>query len=864
VSLSSGDRLGPYEILSAIGAGGMGEVYRARDTRLGRIVAIKILPAGLAADGDRLARFEREARSASALNHPNIVTIHEVEEVGSTFFLVMELVEGITLREALAEGSLPLRKLLSLAAQIAEGLARAHASGIVHRDIKPENVMITNEGLVKILDFGLAKLALPEDSGEKTDAATVSAMTEPGVVMGTVGYMSPEQAIGKTVDFRSDQFSFGAMLYEMATGHRAFQRETAPETLSAILREEPEPVGSASPKTPAPLRWIIDRCLAKEPRERYASTEDLARDLAMLRDHLAEAAISVEMPSAPPAPRSRILPILAVPAFLAVLAAGLLAGNFLWRRSAAPSPPSFHRLTFRLGTVSVARFAPDGQTILYGAAWEGRAPEIFSTRLGSPESRPLGFGSADMRSVSSSGELAMLLRPRVAMGPVWSGTLARVPLAGGAPRETLEDVYDADWTPDGKDLAVVRAAGGKRRLEFPIGKPLYETSGWITQMRFSPSGDRIAFLESSGFGGSLAMLDRAGKKTTLVEKLFVPYGLAWSPRGDEIWFAEIEPGDSGKLVAVKPSGQQRLLARVAGGLGLSDLSPDGRALVTRYTWRTGILGLFPGATGERDLSWLDESDAADLSADGKTLLFTEMGRGVWPGTAVYLRKTDGSAAIRLGDGVGMGLSPDGKWALTVSPESPPRLILLPVGPGEVKALPNAGIESYPEAAWFPSGDRVLFAGIEKNHGVRCYVQDLDGSPPRPVTPEGTGLPARTHTVSPDGESFVAVGPDQGMFLYPTKGGEGPKRIPGLEPRDIPIRWSADGRSLYVFRYGELPAQIDRLAVETGVRKPWKKLAPSDPSGMAGVRWIEMTPDGESYVYSYSRFLSDLYLVEGLK
>jgi eukaryotic-like serine/threonine-protein kinase len=288
MTLAAGTRLGPFEILAPVGAGGMGEVYRARDVRLGREVALKVLPAAVSSNAERLKRLDNEARSASSLNHPNIVTVYDIGESGGASFIAMEMVDGRTLREILTDGPLSPKRLLAIAAQLADGLAKAHGAGIVHRDLKPENVMVTREGHVKILDFGLAKLTQPEDPGRVTTAPTVSGATEPGVVMGTVGYMSPEQALGQALDFRSDQFSFGSIVYEMATGRRAFARGSSPETLTAIIREEPEPMAALAPLTPVPLRRIVARCLAKSPDERYASTRDLARDLQDFREHLVE------------------------------------------------------------------------------------------------------------------------------------------------------------------------------------------------------------------------------------------------------------------------------------------------------------------------------------------------------------------------------------------------------------------------------------------------------------------------------------------------------------------------------------------------------------------------------------------------
>ena len=860
-ALKAGEKLGSYEIVSLLGEGGMGEVYKANDTRLDREVALKVLPEEFFEDKKWQARFEREAKALAALNHPNIAAVFSFEEISGRHLLVMELLEGETLRSALAGAKLSTRKAIDVARQIAQGLAAAHEKGIVHRDLKPENVFVTEDGRAKILDFGLAKPMRETTAEGLTQAETAAALTEAGTVVGTVSYMSPEQAMGRAVDFRSDQFSFGSLLYEMATGGRAFRKETMPETLSAIIREEPRPIASMNPEIPAPLRWIVERCLAKEPRERYASTEDLARDLALLQGRLQEAAMPAEAPSAALPAQSRFRTVLASLLAAGALAVGALAGRQLWKTPAVPLP-GFHRLTFRLGSPGPARFSPDGQTVLYGAAWEGRPVEIFSTRPDNPESRPLDFGTATVLSVSASGELAIVLRPRVAMGPAWIGTLARVPIAGGAPREILDDVIEADWAPDGKSLAVVRSVGGKRRVEFPIGKVLYETAGWIPQIRVSREGDRVAFNEWLGYEGSVAVVDMTGKREVLEERVFVPWGIAWSPRGDEIWYASIKEGDSGEVTAVSLSGKRRIVARIPGGVGLMDVARDGRALLWRYTWRTSINSFSTGANAERSLSWLDESTAADLSADGKTLLFTESGRGTWPGTAVYVRKTDGSPPVRLGEGIAMALSPDGKWALTVA-QSPSRLVLLPVGPGEPRQLLNEGIASYEQAAFLASGSRILFSGTGKSGETRCWVQEIDGGPPRAVSPEGTSLLPRTHTVSPDGRFYLAAGPDRMISSYPVDGGE-PTHIASLAPSDIPVRWSADGRSIFVYRFGDLPARIDRLNVATGTREPWKTIMPSDPGGIVDVRSMQLTPDGKSYAYSFSRMMADLYLVEGLR
>jgi serine/threonine protein kinase len=285
-------RFGHYEILDKLGSGGMGDVYRARDLTLGRPVAIKVLRGHASSDPDRLARFQQEARSASALNHPNIVTIHEVGTVDGIRYIAMELVEGRTLRRILTEGPILTRRALQLAAQAAGGLAQAHAAGIVHRDLKPENIMVTPDGRVKILDFGLAKLTASPASEDAATQSGDSLDTKPGRILGTVGYMSPEQAAGRPMDFRSDQFSCGSILYEMATGRPAFHRASPAQTMSAIIEDDPEPIVRLNPGVPPPLRWIIERCLAKDPADRYGSTRDLARDLENVLVHLAEVSMA--------------------------------------------------------------------------------------------------------------------------------------------------------------------------------------------------------------------------------------------------------------------------------------------------------------------------------------------------------------------------------------------------------------------------------------------------------------------------------------------------------------------------------------------------------------------------------------------
>ncbi len=857
--LTAGSKLGPYEVLGQIGAGGMGEVYRARDERLKRDVAVKVLPASFSSDPERLRRFEQEAQAAGALNHPNILAIYDVGTFEGEPYVVSELLEGETLRSRLSGGALPQRKAIDYSVQVAHGLAAAHEKGIVHRDLKPENLFVTKDGRLKILDFGLAKLTQPEGGvGEQTNLPTATKGTEPGVVLGTLGYMAPEQVRGKPADARSDIFSFGAILYEMLSGKRAFHGESAADTMSAILSKEPPDLSETNRSIAPGLERVVRHCLEKNPEERFHSAHDLAFDLQALSGDSSAGARAVPAPAGSLTSRTVSLSLAAALA-LAALAAGAVGAWALLRKPAS-EPPRFTRLSFRRGLIQSARFAPDGQTIVYGAAWEGAPFEVFTTRAEGRESRSLGIGAADVLSVSRSGELAVSLSRRFTTGWENTGTLAQVPLDGGAPREVLEKVQEADWAPDGKTLAVVHEVAGKCRLEFPIGKVLYEASGWISLARISPRGDRIAFVDHPQRGdniGSLSIVDLSGKKTTLMAQ--TAQGLAWAPDGEEVWASA-----GGNLLAVSRSGQRRILGRVPGGAWLLDVSRGGRALLAHTNIRREIAGLGPGEGRERNLSWFDWSFPGDLSLDGKTVLFDEANRQSEEGYPVYLRRTDGSPAVLLGEGTGIALSPDGRWALSsLHPFGRTQLVLLPTGAGQPRPLPADAIRYSGRGAWLPDGRRVAVAGSEEGHGLRLYVRDVEGGRARPVTPEGIGHDFNGNAVSPDGRFVTAIDAEGQAFLYPIDGGE-PRPIPGIVPGELPVRWSSVTSLLVTSRPGELPAKIFRIDIASGRRELVKQLTPLDPAGVFSIDPVRITPDGKAYVYSYRRLLSELYLVEGLK
>ena len=555
---------------------------------------------------------------------------------------------------------------------------------------------------------------------------------------------------------------------------------------------------------------------------------------------------------------------------LLAAAAGLFAGKMFFA-SAPPEPPIYRQLTFRRGSIRSARFAPDGQTILYSAAWQGNPVDVFTARPEAPESRSMGLSRTQLMSISPSSEMAVLLHSKAIGAWVSMGTLARAPLSGGAPREMLEQVQWADWSPDGTNLAVVRDMGGRNRLELPIGKPLYQTGGWIGHPRVSPKGDLIAFADHPLQGddsGSLAVVDLAGNKRNLSSQWFTIQGLAWSPDGKEIWFTASKSGTDRTLYATSLDGKQRIVARLPGALMLLDIAKDGRVLLVRATWRRELLGVFDNDPKQHELSWLDYTYPSDLSADGKTLLFDEEGGG---GAldysksggltyAVYIRKTDGSPAVLLGEGGAVALSPDGKWVIAQTQESPSQFRLLPTAAGEPRDLTKDNV-NHSWAHWFPDGKRILFSADEPGKGVRFYVYDMASGKSKPISQEGVNGTA--FALSPDSQEIAAIGPDEKGYLYPVAGGD-PRPINGINQGEQPITWSGDGQSLYIYQPGELPARVYRLDLKSGKRTLWKELMPSDPAGVENIGPIYMTPDAKSCVFGYHRMLADLYLVEGLK
>lgn len=861
MSLSRGAHLGSYEILDLLGAGGMGEVYRARDAKLDRDVAVKVLPDVFARDPDRLARFEREARLLAALSHPNILAIHDFGVDDGVAYAVTELLHGETLRTRLQSGPMPVRRAIDLAIHIAAGLAAAHEKGIVHRDLKPENVFVTTDGRVKILDFGLARSTAPM-RGSTDLTAMAQTPTIEGAVLGTVGYMSPEQVRGAAADHRSDIFSFGALLYEAISGRRAFDAPTPVEAMTAILHADPPDLGAVNANAPAPLQRLIERCLEKPPERRFQSASDLAFALQQISPSSSTATTTPEaLQVAPGLTRvSRWWQMAIVGALIMVAFA---AGRWLMRPVAVPERFAFHRLTFRLGNVLNARFAADGRTVVYSASWQAAPTELFTVRTDGIGSRSLDIHDATVAGISPTGELAIIQSTAHAAA---AGTLARVPLGGGGARVLMNDVTLADWGPRPDDLAVVRrTANGFRRLEYPVGHALYDSQA-IGSMRLSPDARQVALVTGSDLvviasdTGAVALRHNWGANGRVGT-------VAWSPSGRELFLVAGADEPDLALRAVDLSGRERVLFPVAGGrLDVHDVSREGDLLVERALPRGGILFRGAGDKDERDLSWLDGSEVRQLSADGTMLLFSEALQGASALGDVFVRKTDGAPAVRLGDGRPLALSADGTLALAMTADRPRKLALLPTGAGTPRVFdPSPYV---PNGGTLLKDGRIAFGSVAANGGVEFHTIDPRTGAIAPMIVAGGGEASafvldRGAVFGPDG-SIARVLPDGHVEVLTPTGTR--TVVPGrsLDDGDSLTAWLGDG-NLYVSRRPSMPQEVYRIDVRTGVRTPWRTLMPADPNGLISIRNVVVTQNGDAYAYSYRRVVSsDLYVVKAAR
>ncbi len=861
MALTSGTTLGPYEIQSPLGAGGMGEVYRAKDTRLDRTVAIKILPHHLSSNPDLRQRFDREARAISSLNHPRICTLYDVGHQNGIDFLVLEYLEGETLAQRLRKGRLPLKEALRIGIEVCEALDKAHRAGIIHRDLKPGNIMLTANG-AKLMDFGLAKAAAatlssagsaPLLSAAQTvsEASPLSPLTTAGMVVGTIQYMAPEQIQGKEADARSDLFAVGAVLYEMVTGVKPFEGKSQISIAGAILEKDPEPISKLQPLTPPASEHVINTCLAKNPEERFQTAHDVKLELKWIAEHPAQVAQSETTTKH----RSQLLPW-AIAAAAILLCVG--GGWFLLGRTVPQ--PIYRMVTFREGTLQNARFSHDGQTIVFSGQWEGEQAQVLTTRVGSPESRPLGIPSATVAAVSPSDELAVIEGCEAVFILDCGGALATVSLAGGAPRPIADHVAYADWSPDSKQVAIVVDDPNDARLEFPPGHVLYrQNSGWLGHPRFSPDGTLIAFEDHpiDSDDGTVDVVDLKGNHRVVSDGWLSIEGLAWRPDGQEIWFAATvnTAGWADGIHSVSLSGKERTVLRFP-WVRLLDISRDGRVLLAHQNWRRQMVGLFQGDSAEHPYSWLDDSNPTAIADDGRALTFTESGELYYieNDSQVYYRKTDGSPAVSLGGGFAI-ISPDGKSILTYGRKK--KLTLQPVGLGAQKELSTPGITAFAHPSFSGDGQRIAYEGLAAGKEWNVYTQKIDGSPPTLIAPRGKNA---FPTLSADGSTLAVNDNGSGIVLYHANHGQ-PERLKGTLPFEYPVGFVNGGRSLLLGSMAGTGSDVILMDLATGHRELWKHL-PTRTYGSGGL--LAVTPDLKYYAYGVPHYSTDLYLVENLR
>jgi Tol biopolymer transport system component len=756
----NGHRLGPYEIVASLGAGGMGEVYRARDTRLGRDVAIKVLPDSLRADPDAYARFEREARAVAALSHPNIMAIHDFGEHDGTAYAAVELLEGETLREALVPGPLPQRKAVDYARQTARGLGAAHDRGVVHRDLKPENLFVTRDGRVKILDFGLARTATDRAAGATDDTPTHTHLTGPGTVLGTVNYMSPEQARGEIAGPASDIFSLGSVLYEMLGGKRAFERDTVPETMTAILRDDPPdmPLDAA---ISAGVQRIVQRCLEKRPEERFQSAHDLAFALET-SSGISTGVHPVVEPAAAKPKRLAWWPV------AAALAVGLVAGALFFGEARTPSsafaPVKTSPITFS-GYDENPAASPDGRTIAFASRRAG-APGIWVKQLQGGGEAPLTRGEDSFPRFSPDGTNVLFLR-------MSGGTTAvyRTALIGGEPRKLIDDAVEADWSPDGSRVVYVRLAGSDSSIRIVNAdgsgdRVLADLPGnVVSSPRWSPDGKTIAYRSTLSNNNIVKFVKLVDVETGAIRDLLPERpclsGLTWSGDGKHLVFSWSEDLLAG-------------LASTSARMSIQDVASG----VTEDLFWT------------RDTLLLQTGTRLDLAGPGKLVFSTintaqSLREVPLRGRAERRTLTSGSSVDRQ-----PVYAPDGETILFSSNRGGNLdLWTINTRTGAVRQLTDDEARDW-DPAYTADGSRILWSS-DRGGNLEIWIANADGSGARQVSSDGVG--AENPGATPDGEWIVYMtsNPDKaGMWKIRGDGSDATQLYAGAA--FIP-EFSPDGR-----------------------------------------------------------------------
>jgi len=838
-----------YRLERELGAGGMATVYLAEDVRHHRKVAIKVLHPELSAVlGPE--RFLKEIELTANLQHPHILPLFDSGSEDGKLWYAMPFIEGETLRARLErEQQLPIGDALRIATECADALDYAHRRGVVHRDIKPENILL-HDGHALVADFGIA-LAVEQAGGAR--------MTQTGLSLGTPAYMAPEQAMGeRSVDARADIYALGAVTYEMLAGEPPFTGPNAQAILAQVITAEPRSLTLQRKSIPASVDAAVRTALEKLPADRFASAKEFADALARVSD-------PVRASGGDSAERRRGLPVWALAAGGAVLVAASVAAFLLGtHHRVASSPVVFQQVTFADQAITNARFASDGRTIVFDAMRQGVVPTIFVIRPDYPDARPLGLDDAHLLAVSSKNELAVLTGARFLAHRLFVGTLARMPLEGGTPREMLDSVREADWSPDGSSLAVIHVVAGHDRLEYPVGTVLFETPGYLSDLRVSPDGERVAFFDHStrfpyDDRGGVDVVDRARHRSVLAKGFAGEEGLAWSADGKSVLFSA-DAGPGLQIREVDLDGRARVALPTPGTMLMQDVSRAGRWLAIRDDRGFQVHVHSPGRADELDLSWLDESVTSTISHDGRLLGLTDASTFASADYASIVRNTDGSPAVKLGDGWVSDFTPDGHWVVTVVPSTPPQLRLYPVGAGETRRLDFGAFEALSDAhVWGPGVDSTLACGTMSGHVPRCYLRTSSAAAWRPVTDDG----ADHAFVSPDGHLVLTTSPDGSNRLYDLRTGSG-HPVRGLRAADRVLRWSPDGKSLWVWQPDTLPIVIDRVDIATDQRSHLFTFVPQSGQGVMHVNDVSVADDPRVYSYGSNVQRSQLFTIEGAR
>ncbi len=838
-----------YRVVRELGAGGMATVYLAEDLKHDRRVAIKVLRPELAAIIGA-ERFLREIKTIASLQHPHILGLIDSGEISGVAFYVMPYVDGESLRDRLQrERQLPIADVIRISSEIASALDYAHRHGVVHRDIKPENILL-HDGQALVADFGIALAA---------SAAGGTRMTETGMSLGTPHYMSPEQAMGeREITARSDVYALGCVLYEMLVGEPPFTGPTAQAIVAKVVTDDVRPPSQLRKTVPAVLDEVVTTALQKLPADRYESAAAFARALTQPSG---AGTVRTSKPSLSwwSDSRSRIA--------LACTIAAVALAAFAWirpSRSSSLGRARVHQLTFEIEGIFNARFAPDGKTVVYAAAPTAGSPRLYIIRPESMAPEAIGPDSANLLSISSTGEIALLTHAVSVTHKLFSGTLARMPLGGGAPREVIENVFDADWTPDGKELAVARIAENKLRVEFPLGHVVYTAgTGYISDLRISPDGERLAFFEHVARGddaGYVVVVSRSGAPARVTDFISALEGLAWERDGHALMLgASFDLGGRLEVTRLALDGrkQPEQVFPALGDAIFHDLSAANEWLITRVNTATRMAGRLHGATEVSDISWRDQSLSTQLSRDGTLLAFTDQSELAGSNYSVMLRKADASTPARLGEGSAVEISRDNKWVLGSMPFAPLTWKLHPIGAGESRELHWLGMKSIGSVAFTGDGSKLVVCGVNTSGAQRCHLSPLDASSLTPITPDSSN----NARISPDG-STVAFRWRGDLYTAPLAGGA-PRQIPGHLLGRID-RWTADGKALIILTAGQPAPVFSRVEVATGIRSDFARIDVPRQLQASRLFNITVSDDPNVYAFAYQSYTSLLFRISGVK